>query len=738
MEHIVPQSAGSLSVAILALLMAVIQLYFIFLKRQLIWYAWAATGSLSGMFYALGVFLEYNMPPGPVNHFGGVLEFAALVLLVHCFYGFTFEYLHLHGRRYHIIAGTFHAFILILLWSTNLIVADDFVARNFSSLAKPYMEADLGPLGPLFVFYIAGASLGGIILWIKNKPADAKYRTAYLCGFSLWFVLGIHDGLAALGMPAYQYIMEYGFFAFSAVVLWIVFDSYMDVLAEDKYRTITEFANDGIVVLQDGRVVFENPACRNLFGHSLLKTKIEDLAHEVVPEDWEKFTACLSDALILNAKQCSSMIRRKQSERTEQYLEICANKIQYRNSEAILAAIRDITEHVLEERAIRDREEKLARLKKMESIGLLAGGVAHDLNNVLSGIVSYPELMLLNLPQDSSLREPLETIQESGKRAAAIVNDLLTIARGVVIQKQAFNFNDIIGSYLASPEHKTLLLHHPNVEVRTNLDPGLLNIIGSPAHFRKVVMNLVSNAAEAINGNGAVLMTTTNRYLDRPLKGYDNVHIGEYAVLAVEDNGPGISSVDLNRIFEPFYTKKVMGRSGTGLGLTVVWNVVQDHGGYIDVSSSPQGAKFELYFPITRQEIADEKSFISLEHLQGKGEMILVVDDIKSQREISCRMLEALGYNPASVPSGEEAVEYLKHRSIDLLLLDMIMEPGMDGRETFERILKDHPQTRAVVVSGFAETDQVRETLRLGAASFLKKPLLLEDLGLAVKKAFSQ
>jgi len=399
-----------------------------------------------------------------------------------------------------------------------------------------------------------------------------------------------------------------------------------------------------------------------------------------------------------------------------------------------LITLRDFTHRKQAEEALRESEEKLARSRKMESLGLLAGGVAHDLNNVLSGIVSYPELILMDLPEDSKFRKPIETIQESGHRAAAIVQDLLTVARGVATTKEVLNLNDLIGDYLHSPEFKKLKQFHPIVTVKTDLDTDLFNIAGSHIHIRKVVMNLVSNASEAIKGSGNVTILTTNRYIDRPLRGYDYVNIGEYAILAVSDDDSGISSYDLERIFEPFYTKKVMGRSGTGLGLAVVWNTVQDHKGYIDVTSDEKGTTFELYFPITREEISGKDLFISIKDYKGKQETILVVDDEESQREISCKMLDTLGYKTKAVSSGEEAIEYLKENTVDLMLLDMIMDPGMNGRETYQMIIKIHPNQKVIIVSGFAETDEVKEAQKLGAGKYIKKPLTIERIGLAVKE----
>ncbi len=394
----------------------------------------------------------------------------------------------------------------------------------------------------------------------------------------------------------------------------------------------------------------------------------------------------------------------------------------------------DITEQKQAEWALRDSEEKLARSKKMESLGLLAGGVAHDLNNVLAGIVSYPELLLLDLPADSQYRKAIETIKESGDRAVAIVQDLLTVARGVATTKEPLNLNDLIGDYLNSPEHNKLKQFHPTVTVKTKLDSELLNISGSHVHIRKVVMNLVSNATEAIKGSGIVTISTANRYVDKPLDGYDDINVGEFVVLAVSDDGSGISSDDLERIFEPFYTKKVMGRSGTGLGLAVVWNVIQDHKGYIDVTSNQGGTTFELFFPITRDELSESDLSMPLEELKGDGQKILVIDDVESQRHISCKMLETFGYKTEAVSSGEEAVEYLKENTADLILLDMIMDPGINGRETYERIKRIHPNQKAIIVSGFAVTDDVMETKNLGAGQFIKKPLTLEKIGIAVKE----
>ncbi len=380
-------------------------------------------------------------------------------------------------------------------------------------------------------------------------------------------------------------------------------------------------------------------------------------------------------------------------------------------------------------------ETQLHQAQKMEAIGTLAGGVAHDLNNVLGGLVSYPELLLLQLPEDSPLRSSILTIQKSGEKAAAIVQDLLTLARRGVVVTEVVNLNDVIAEYLESPEHENLQSYHSGVHIETHLEKDTLNILGSSTHLSKTVMNLVSNAAEAMLEGGKLTVSTENRYIDRPIRGYDNVKEGDYVVLTISDTGTGISPDDIEKIFEPFYTKKKMGRSGTGLGMAVVWGTVKDHNGYIDVQSTEgKGTTFSLYFPVTRKKLPEDKSHLPMEVFSGNGESILIVDDVEEQRRIASGMLKELGYSVASVSSGEEAVEYLKTNKVDLLVLDMIMDPGMDGLDTYKKILELHPGQKAIIASGFSETDRVKEVQSLGAGAYIRKPLLLEKIGLAVRK----
>ena len=357
------------------------------------------------------------------------------------------------------------------------------------------------------------------------------------------------------------------------------------------------------------------------------------------------------------------------------------------------------------------------------------------MNNVLSGLINYPELILMDLPADGPLRSSILAIQKSGEKAANIVQDMLTLARRGVAVSEVVNLNDIITDYLKSPEYETLKQTHPGLKLEVRLEPDPLLITGSPVHLSKTVMNLVSNAAESLVHGGTVSVASENRYIDKPISGYDDIEEGDYVTLTVSDTGIGIATGDIERIFEPFYTKKAMGRSGTGLGMAVVWGTVKDHKGYIDVQSTEgQGTKFFIYLPASRQPSSGKAPRHCVEDYQGRGEFLLIVDDVEEQRRIATGILSKLGYRVESVASGEEAVEYLRNHRPDLLVLDMIMDPGIDGLETYRRIIEFHPSQKAIIASGFSESERVKDAQKLGAGAYVKKPYLLEKMAVAVRE----
>lgn len=394
------------------------------------------------------------------------------------------------------------------------------------------------------------------------------------------------------------------------------------------------------------------------------------------------------------------------------------------------------------EREVNERkavEEKLHRAEKMEMIGTLAGGVAHDLNNILSGIVSYPDLLLRQVGENSPLSRPLKTIKESGQKASAVVQDLLTLARRGVTVKEVVDLNQVIKDYLSSPEFRRLGTDYPDVSVHTHLAEDLLPVSGSSVHLEKTVMNLVVNGVEAMARGGEMQIITNNTYVEDPIEQYDVVPEGDYAVMIFRDEGHGIKQEEIDKIFEPFYTSKKMGKSGTGLGMAVVWGTVKDHNGFITCESSTAvGTVFTLYLPVTSHVVPKYLETVPLESLQGNNETILVVDDVYEQREIASAILSELGYDVASVSSGEEAIIVTKERKFDLLILDMILEDGIDGFDTFRAIRVIHPDQKAIITSGYSETERITEALKLGAGQYVKKPYMMYKIGLAVQSELAR
>ncbi|MDD2462998.1 MAG: response regulator [Desulfobulbus sp.] len=500
--------------------------------------------------------------------------------------------------------------------------------------------------------------------------------------------------------------------------------------SEKRFRQLAQATWEGIIIYERGELLQTNRQLCKMFGYQ---------EHELIGK--QIFDALL-DRTTIRAMELPAdpetigpfEARGVRKDGSSFPLEFRVKHIDFQGRQVQVAAMRDVTDNEIALQQKMALMEKLADAKRMESLGLMASSVAHDLNNIMAGIITYPELLLMDLGMDFKYREELMMIREAGKRAAAVVNDLLTVARGATCKKEPQNANTLIGEYLNSAEFRELGQRYPEIKVTPYLEGKLRPINCSAIHLSKSIMNLVNNAAEAIQTSGQVIVATKNVHLTTAIQGYETIEPGEYIIISVEDDGPGISSQDIQQIFSPFYSKKVMGRSGTGLGLAVVWNTVHDHGGFIDVVSSNRGSMFALYFPASKAEIhTPAKPAPMAPHYQGNGEHVLVVDDQKSQREIASRLLRRLGYQPMTVASGEEAVEFTKTTSVDLIILDMLMDPGINGCETFERILQHRPGQKAVITSGYSNADDINRAMRLGISQFVKKPYALHELALALK-----
>ncbi len=394
----------------------------------------------------------------------------------------------------------------------------------------------------------------------------------------------------------------------------------------------------------------------------------------------------------------------------------------------------DITEKKQAEQQRKTLKDQLTRAERMESLGVLAGGVAHDLNNILGPLVAYPEIIKMKLPPESPIREEISKIEKSAQRAADVVQDLLTMARRGRYDMSPLQLNDVINSFLQSTDFINLEKNYASLSIICKLDEQIPQINGSAPHLYKVIMNLILNACEAMPDGGKLTIKTECRNIDKLNSGFSNIEIGNYVILTISDTGHGISKKDLGHLFEPFYTKKKLGSSGSGLGLAIVYGVTKDHNGYIDVNSEiGKGTDFTLYFPaatVVRSKTRESQSAVRIHGTES----VLVVDDLEDQRELASLLLNNLGYKVFSAINGHEALDILNHNNVDIVLLDMIMEENFDGLDTYREIIKIKPGQKAIIASGFSETDRVKEAEKLGVGKYIRKPYTMQTLGKAIRE----
>lgn len=282
------------------------------------------------------------------------------------------------------------------------------------------------------------------------------------------------------------------------------------------------------------------------------------------------------------------------------------------------------------------------------------------------------------------------------------------------------------------------MAHFTNVVIRTNLQQDLYNTHCSVLHIHKIFLNLIGNALEAVSDNGLITISTENCRLTNPvLLDHIAASAEDYVKITLVDNGVGVAQKDLDHIFDPFYTTKVMGKSGTGLGLSIVWNIVREHDGWLEVQSQNPGTSFEIYLPATFDKCSPKEEVVSSQPLQGNGETILLIDDQPEQNDTMGKLLEGLGYKTYSATSGEEGIAFLESREVDLVLLDMIMGDGLNGRETYERILQVQPGQKAIIISGYSKDEDISKARDLGVTHFLEKPVTLPKLSFTIRQLLS-
>lgn len=507
---------------------------------------------------------------------------------------------------------------------------------------------------------------------------------------------------------------------------------------ELKYRELVESTSNLVMRLgPDLNIIYANHNLQALTGRPATELMGLPFKNCLTDPEWLRFNALISS--LIDGTQSSSTV-----ECNIEHTDGCIHRLlltlnlHYTTGGSLFDINiigHDMTVRYKIEQQEKVLEETRQRSQKMELLGLMAGGVAHDLNNILSGIISLPEIMLMRLEEDHPLRESLEMIQDSGERAAAVVADLLTVARGAAAVRKTIDLNELIASFLQTPDFINQQNSHS--EVTCNFAPAqqLWPCLGTQIHIEKALMNLVINAFEAITGKGKITISTANVPAEQAQEICAELKSGNYIALNVTDSGSGIPAENIKRIFEPFFTHKDSGRSGTGLGLAIVWNMVKENGGTVTVKSSDQGTQFTVLLPVDSENSRVQTQQPSEFDLRGEGQHILVVDDEKLLRKTATEMLKILGYQVTAVKSGEMALSYLQSAQADLILLDMQMQPGINGRETYARIKQLYPEQKALIVTGYSRSEDVTAALEAGAAGLVQKPFNLQNLGQSVFNA---
>jgi PAS domain S-box-containing protein len=478
---------------------------------------------------------------------------------------------------------------------------------------------------------------------------------------------------------------------------------------EEHYRQLVELASDGIVIIQDNKIQYANPSLAELAGYKV-KEVLGTLFIDYFPEDERPKVLDYHKRRMAGAEVPASyetVILAKDGTRID--VEFTASVITYQDRPAALAIARDM-------RGRKSLEAQLQQAQKMEAMGTLAGGIAHNFNNVLMSILANTSLMLMHTDPGHPHYERLMNIEKAVQSGSKMTRQLLGYARKGGYDPRPFELNQVITEI-----SETFGLTKREIRIHQDLAPDLHVIEADRWQMEQVLMNLYVNASDAMGEGGDLYIKTENtthrQMSEKPYK----VLPGQYAKITVRDTGEGMSPETAKKIFEPFFTTKEPGK-GTGLGLASVYGIVKAHGGYIEVKASRgKGATFEIFLPAAKKEaVRDAPRAAGI--LKG-SECLLLVDDEELILEPGKTILEEMGYRVLTARSGAEAVQvYRSHgHEIDLVILDMIM-PGLSGAKVYAQLRAIRPDVKVLLASGYEMDHQARELLEQGCSDFIHKP----------------
>ena len=501
--------------------------------------------------------------------------------------------------------------------------------------------------------------------------------------------------------------------------------------SEEYYRSLIENASDPIVVLDDaGTVLYESPALEKMLGWRPEERRGRS-GLELLPEE-DRPQLIQTVGRLLREAGATELIETRARHRDGSWRSIEAvakSRTDADGKRTIVINVRDLTVR-------KDLEAQLNQAQKMEAIGRLAGGVAHDFNNLTTAILGYSELMLRKLGAEDPLRRHVAEVTRAAERAAALTRQLLAFSRKQLLQPRVLDVAEVL-------EHSRGLLERligEDIELVTRGDPGLGRVRADPVQLDQVILNLAVNARDAMPRGGRLVLEASNADLDED---YAHEHVtvrpGRYVMLAVSDTGHGMDKETQERIFEPFFTTKDKGK-GTGLGLSTVYGIVQQSGGYVWVYSEVgRGTTFKIYLPRVEEEPDQPASASEPVAVRAVvSETLLLVEDEGSVRELLRELLESAGYSVLEASRPAEALELARSHPapIQLLITDVVM-PEMTGPELARHLAQIRPGLRMLFLSGYTEGVVVDKGLLGDGANFLQKPFTTDALEAKVREVLN-
>jgi PAS domain S-box-containing protein len=507
--------------------------------------------------------------------------------------------------------------------------------------------------------------------------------------------------------------------------------------SQDRFRAVIEHINAAIFVIQDDRYVFANQAAARLIGvepEDVLGKRVSDF---IASDDLQRIR--FRHKRRLSGEAVNDIIDHElvTVDGKAKWVQTTGALINWMGKPANLAFGIDITEQRNTEMEKRQLESKLWQAQRMESLGTLAGGIAHDFNNILTAIQGYSELVLQDAGAGTVNDDDIKEILKACDRAKDLITQILTFSRKIEPKFKPVDLNRVV-----EQTEKMLERMIPKmIKIEHELSPGLWRSMADLSQLTQVIMNLGTNAKDAMPDGGTLRITTRNVVLDDEFcRKNAGSRPGEYVLLAVRDTGHGMDSQTMEHIFDPFYTQKEVGK-GTGLGLATVFGIIKKHNGYITCHSQPgQGATFRIYLPAkTVADAAGGRAKAAVPELRGGNETILLVDDEQPIRELGRITLGRMGYKVLPASSGEKALEVYQdnRRDIALVILDINM-PGMGGYKCLQKLREIDPEVKVVIASGYSQRLQSEEERMQDTDGFVAKPFAMSELLAVIREVLGE